>query len=90
MTTPPISDASHSAAAYYASLSDRPGLSQKFNDIDLEVHFQDYQRLLEEAETQNFVLDFGNDDAWCAVNLDTQDFATLLEKPVSLLLDPWC
>ncbi|KAJ9389459.1 hypothetical protein DTO063F5_1952 [Paecilomyces variotii] len=81
MTSAPISDASHNAAAYYASFSSRPGLGQKFNDIDQAAHFRDYQRRLEDISTENFVLDFGNDDAWCAVNLDTVDFEALLEKP---------
>lgn len=85
MSSVPISDSSHTAAAYYSSLSSRPGLSQKFNDIDQEVHFRDYQQRLEDISTENFVLDFGNDDAWCAVNLDTGDFEALLEKPVRVL-----
>lgn len=45
-----------------------------------------YSKLLEEAQTQNFVLDFGNEDAWCAVNLEREDVASLLRYPVSILI----
>lgn len=76
------SSCSQTAAEYYSSFSNRPGLAQKFNNIDEEVHFRDYQKHLQDAATQNFVLDFGNDDAWCAVNLDEEDFAALLNTPV--------
>lgn len=75
------SSCSQTAAEYYSSFSNRPGLAQKFNNIDEEVHFRDYQKHLQDAATQNFVLDFGNDDAWCAVNLDEEDFAALLNTP---------
>jgi len=76
------SSCSQTAAEYYSSFSNRPGLAQKFNNIDEDVHFRDYQKHLQDAATQNFVLDFGNDDAWCAVNLDEEDFAALLDTPV--------
>ncbi|KAL2001317.1 hypothetical protein VTN02DRAFT_1917 [Thermoascus thermophilus] len=72
----------HDRAEYYSSFSTRPGLAQKFKNIDEEVHFRDYLQHLQDAMTQNFVLDFGNDDAWCAVNLEKEDFVALLDTPL--------
>lgn len=71
---------------YYGSFTDSPDLLDKFNDIDDEVHFHDYLRLLQKYDTKNFVLDFGNDDAWCALNLEESDFTSLLGKYVCTLL----
>lgn len=72
-----------SPSSYYAGFQKRPSLSENFCDIDNEGNFREYLRLLQEESTQNFVLDFGNEDAWCAVNLETEDVATLLGAPVS-------
>ncbi|RHZ43210.1 uncharacterized protein CDV56_100933 [Aspergillus thermomutatus] len=66
---------------YYASFTGRPALQDKFRDIDEESCFHAYLRRLRDAQTQNFVLDFGNDDAWCAMNLGQEDFGLLLRKP---------
>ncbi|GAQ10775.1 hypothetical protein ALT_8096 [Aspergillus lentulus] len=70
---------------YYASFTDRPTLQGKFRDIDEESCFYAYNRRLRDAQTQNFVLDFGNDDAWCAMNLKQEDFDLLLRKPILIL-----
>lgn len=69
-------------SSYYANFPKRPSLSEKFCDIDNEANFREYLRFLQEAGTQNFLLDFGNDDAWCGVNLETEDVAALLGAPV--------
>ncbi|EAW07677.1 uncharacterized protein ACLA_023920 [Aspergillus clavatus NRRL 1] len=70
--------------AYYSALTSRPSLQDEFHDIDNEGHFQTYLRRLQDATTRNFVLDFGNDDAWCAMNLELEDISLLLRHPVSL------
>ena len=67
---------------YYSSFTSCPHLETKFQDIDEEVNFKAYLQYLRDARTQNFVLDFGDNDAWCAVNLEQKDIATLLHKPV--------
>lgn len=68
---------------YYSSLrSDRGSLEDRFNDIDNRTHFDDYLHRLQHPHTRNFVLDFGNEDAWCATDLDTEDVKLLLGKPV--------
>lgn len=70
---------------YYASFTSRPALQDEFRDINDESCFYAYVRRLRDAQTQNFVLDFGNDDAWCAMNLRQEDFGLLLRKPVSCI-----
>ncbi|GIK04445.1 hypothetical protein Aspvir_008528 [Aspergillus viridinutans] len=70
---------------YYASFTNGPALQGKFRDIDEETCFYAYNRRLRDAQTQNFVLDFGNDDAWCAMNLSQEDFGLLLRKPILIL-----
>lgn len=69
---------------YYSGFEKRPHLRNKFRDIDDEANFGAYLQLLENAQTQNFVLDFGNEDAWCAVNLEGDDIASLIRSSVSV------
>lgn len=57
-------------------------MAQKFNDIDNADHFEKYQRQLLSLDTNNFVLDFGNNDAWCAMNLDQDDLSALMRTTV--------
>lgn len=71
---------------YYSSFEKRPHLSEKFHDIDDETHFQTYLHLLGNLQTRNFVLDFGNEDAWCGVNLERDDIASLLRSTVSAII----
>jgi hypothetical protein len=65
---------------YYSSL--RPSLKDRFHDIDDRTHFYNAMHRLEDPRTRNFVLDFGNEDAWCGTDLDTEDMKLLLSRPV--------
>jgi hypothetical protein len=67
---------------YYSSFSKISNFQRKFNDIDDESQFRTYLSYLQDAQTRNFVLDFGNECAWCAVNLDQEDVALLLRSTV--------
>lgn len=72
---------------YYAALSgDRTSpehsLKDKFHDIDDKTHFTHYMDRLQNPLTENFVLDFGNEDAWCATNLKKDELKLLLSRPV--------
>ncbi|OJJ63566.1 hypothetical protein ASPSYDRAFT_141021 [Aspergillus sydowii CBS 593.65] len=66
------------AQEYYSSFPNNPNISERFHNIDEVSHFRDSLALLRDAQTRNFVLDFGNEDAWCAVDLETQDLTALL------------
>jgi hypothetical protein len=79
--------ASQAAAEYYKSIhvNDKsPSFADRFKDIDDAANFEHYQKLLVNADTKNFVLDFGDDDAWCAVNLDQDEFGALSGETVRL------
>ncbi|KAJ5166939.1 uncharacterized protein N7482_005720 [Penicillium canariense] len=66
---------------YYASLNGAQGsLESRFKDIDDKNNFADYMRQLQNSRTRSFVLDFGNDDAFCATDLNTDDFQGLLRR----------
>lgn len=70
------------AQEYYSSFPNNPNICEKFHNIDEASHFRDSLALLRDAQTRNFVLDFGNEDAWCAVDLETQDLTALLTHNV--------
>ncbi len=70
------------AQEYYSSFPNNPNISERFHNIDEVSHFRDSLALLRDAQTRNFVLDFGNEDAWCAVDLETQDLTALLTHNV--------
>lgn len=68
---------------YYQSFTESPRLKDRFQNIDEDIYFQ-YLTLLQNVGTVNFALDFGNDDAWCALNLGEGDIALLLGRAVCL------
>lgn len=72
---------------YYSSLDDQGSLVEKFKNIDDKTQFHTAMRCLEDPLTRNFVLDFGNEEAWCASDLGTNELKLLLSKPVSLFHD---
>ncbi|QRD93777.1 hypothetical protein F9C07_2204913 [Aspergillus flavus] len=67
---------------YYSSFNANSNLQEKFHNIDDEGQFRAYLGYLQDVQTRNFMLDFGNDDAWCAVDLEEEDIATLLRGVV--------
>ncbi|KAJ5493979.1 hypothetical protein N7463_010066 [Penicillium fimorum] len=66
---------------YYSSLDDEGSLVGKFESIDDKTQFFTAVRRLKDPLTQNFVLDFGNEEAWCASDLGTDELKLLLSKP---------
>ncbi|CAI7566927.1 unnamed protein product [Penicillium discolor] len=66
---------------YYSSLDDEGSLVEKFKNIDDKTQFYTAMRCLEDPLTRNFVLDFGNEEAWCASDLGTNELKLLLSKP---------
>lgn len=68
---------------YYASLDDEGSLVERFKNVDDKTQFYAAMRRLGDPLTQNFVLDFGNEEAWCASDLGTKELKVLLSKPVS-------
>ncbi len=56
---------------------------ERFKNIDDKTQFYTAMRRLQDPLTHNFVLDFGNEEAWCASDLGTNELKLLLSKPVS-------
>lgn len=77
--------ASQTAAAYYASLSSQIPLSEKFRNIDDAQYFRHCQQMLMDSSTRNFVLDFGDEDAWCGFDLTKDDFVALRDSQVRVV-----
>lgn len=82
MSEPTTSSSGHTPQDYYSSFTQKPSIQDKFRDIDDASNLKHYRALLQDPQARNFVLDFGNEDAWCAVNLDQEEIALLLRKPV--------
>jgi hypothetical protein len=72
------------AAEYYESLAPRSSLSHKFSDIDDADNFAHCRQMLANSSTRNFVLDFGDEDAWCGFDLTNDDFEALVNSQVRL------
>ena len=67
---------------YDGFTNDRGSLKDRFKNIDDKIHFDNSIKQLDDPHTENFVLDFGNEDAFCAMNLEAEDLLLLLKKPV--------
>lgn len=72
------------AADYYKSLS-QPALAGKFSDIDHVHNFRQCQQKLLKSTTRNFVLDFGDQDAWCGFDLEKEEFMVLMKDQVGTM-----
>ncbi|KAJ5730691.1 uncharacterized protein N7483_005199 [Penicillium malachiteum] len=83
MTEPFLRDTLNPQDYYGGFKKENGSLQHHFQDIDDLTHFKTYMRQLEQPETRNFVLDFGNEDAYCAINLETEDLRALLSQPRS-------
>jgi hypothetical protein len=70
---------------YYSGLDDEGSLVRKFKNIDDQIQFDGAMCGIKDPLTQNFVLDFGNEDAWCASDLNTDELNLLLSKPVCVI-----
>ncbi|KAG0155039.1 hypothetical protein PDIDSM_612 [Penicillium digitatum] len=66
---------------YYSSLDYEGSLVEKFKNIDDKTQFYIAMRSLQDPLTRNLLLDFGNEEAWCASDLGTDELKRLLSKP---------
>jgi hypothetical protein len=70
---------------YYSELKN-PVLESKFVNLDQDDKYVACDRDLRDPETLNFVLDFGNDGAWVAMNvLKEEELVKLLTVQVSAM-----
>ncbi|KAK2760773.1 hypothetical protein FQN54_002010 [Arachnomyces sp. PD_36] len=68
---------------YYSKSTKRPDLFSKFQNIDLDRNLPAAKEYFSNPSTKNFVVDFGEEHAWCAPNLEEEDYEALLkaERP---------
>ncbi|KAF7676714.1 adp-ribosylation factor protein [Alternaria burnsii] len=66
--------------AYYQDTGDE-NIQYCFRDFDSERNFDLFDRQTREHKSSNFCIDFGEDDAYCAFDLDAQAYKTLLNSP---------
>ncbi|RAO65574.1 uncharacterized protein BHQ10_001586 [Talaromyces amestolkiae] len=72
--------ATHQTAAdFYKSLSSEPAFAEIFTNIDDAHNFRQCQQKLLTSTTRNFVLDFGDQDAWCGFDLEKDEFMSLMK-----------
>lgn len=63
-------------------------LADKLLNLDNGTDFGKCRQMLMNEATRNFVVDFGNEEALGAFNLDEHDFSTLFDNYVRLFFDP--
>lgn len=66
--------------AYYQDLCDET-VQHCFRNFDSERNFDQFDRLTRNPKSSNFCLDFGEDDAYCAFDLDAHIYSKLLSSP---------
>ena len=73
-----IHDVLPSVPLCYPSSLNNTSLRDKFRDLDDKDQFSACRKHLKNEDAKNFIVDFGTDEAWCAVDLDDSEFSALL------------
>ena len=81
-SVPDVPDSAEAFSTYYASLSGRPELGQCFRNVDQTAELDICREQLRKAATRNFLLDFGDEEAWCAIDLERDDYIAILSAGV--------
>ncbi|KAL9065662.1 MAG: hypothetical protein Q9157_007401 [Trypethelium eluteriae] len=58
-----------------------PQLSHALKDLDNKSNLREIEHAVTSPYSRNFFVDFGDDDAWCAFDLDVDTISSILEKP---------
>jgi hypothetical protein len=66
--------------SYYEDLGD-DNVRHSFRDFDAKPNFDLFDAQMRDHRSSNFCLDFGEDSAYCAFDLDTQSYKKLLTSP---------
>ena len=68
--------------AYYANL-ESSNIEESLRDFDSPQNIDFFNSAISSVKSRNFVLDFGDFDAYCAIDLEASDYHKLLKAPVS-------
>ena len=80
MSTHQPADESSRLPQYYKDIN-CPQLSSSLKDLDDSANLRGLERSVTDPHSRNFLVDFGDDDAWCAFDLEVDAFSRALEKP---------
>lgn len=64
----------------YPTSLNNTSLPEKFRDLDDGDQFSECRKRLLDEDAENFIVDFGTDEAWCAFDLDNSDLSALLDS----------
>lgn len=82
MTTKEEEEPRGDLPTYYRKLNDSSlNAFQNFDDLS---NFKSLDNKVRLTRTRNFIIDFGDDEAWCAFDLDAEPVNKLLKAPVRL------
>ncbi|CAE7011648.1 hypothetical protein PTTW11_02222 [Pyrenophora teres f. teres] len=73
-------DPAEQLPAYYEEIED-DNIQHCFRNFDVERNFDLFDRQTRNPNSNNFCLDFGEDFAYCAFDLDSQSYDKLLDAP---------
>jgi len=65
---------------YYRTLENH-GIKNLVRDMDDRSSFRNCQRSVHDPGTQNFFIDFSDDEAWCGCNVNAEHLNVLLKTP---------
>ncbi|EER28026.1 hypothetical protein CPC735_033620 [Coccidioides posadasii C735 delta SOWgp] len=79
----PASEETPSMPDYYYKLPNCESLRAKLCNLDDSSDFRRCQYYLGSDETRNFVVDFDDNGAWCAFNIEKDELSALLDRNTS-------
>lgn len=66
--------------AYYEELNDED-ITAAVRNFDDENSFEQFDREIRDPTSRNFVIDFGDDEAWCGFDFESDSITRLLRSP---------
>ena len=67
---------------YYLRLNS-PAIQSSIRNLDDKNNFEEFCRNVSDESSQNFLVDYGDDEAYCAFNLYPECFEKLVNSEVS-------
>lgn len=67
---------------YYSQIQDQNG-QVRFRNFDDKAIFDEYAAYVESASSRNFVIDFGAEEAWAALDIGQYEIDRLLQSEVA-------
>jgi hypothetical protein len=68
---------------YYTNL-DNDDITEGFRNFDDPAHLEYFNSAVLSARSKNFCIDFGDNEAWCAFDLNAAAISRLIKSPVSI------